>query len=132
MEPGTKSVDSEAARMTPERLQAFIAAWGRKELDALMSFMTEDCIYIASVGPEPGATYIGREAVRMGFAELLRYDAKATPRSGRVFIAGDRGAAEWSFIYTDEAGREVEVRGCDLFEFAGDKIRRKDAYRKTY
>jgi ketosteroid isomerase-like protein len=28
------------------------------------------------------------------------------------------------------AGQPVEVRGCDLFEFRGDKITRKDSYWK--
>jgi hypothetical protein len=105
--------------MTAERLESFTAAWGRKDVDELMSFMTEDCVYNASVGPDPGATYVGRESV-------------CKSRGGRVFVAVDRGAAEWSYVFTDDAGREVELRGCDLFEFVGDKIRRKDAYRKTY
>ena len=118
--------------MTTERLEAFGAAWARKDVDELMSFVTDDCIYYASIGPEPGTTYVGREAVRRGFEELLKYDAHAKSRGGRVFIAGNRGAAEWSYIFTDESGREIELRGCDLFEFVGDKISRKDAYRKSY
>ncbi|MFL6229181.1 MAG: nuclear transport factor 2 family protein [Pyrinomonadaceae bacterium] len=119
------------APWTAERLRSFGAAWRRGDVEELMSYMTDDCSYSASVGPEPGATYIGREAVRRGFEELLKYDAKAQGRGGRVFIAGEIGVAEWSFIYTDEAGHETEVKGVDLFEFDGDKIRRKDAYRKT-
>jgi ketosteroid isomerase-like protein len=126
------SNDSEEIRMTPERLQSFGAAWSRGDVEELMSFITEDCVYNASVGPEPGTTYIGYEAVRRGFEELLKYDEKAVSRGGRVFVAGDRGAAEWSYIFNDESGREIEIKGCDLFEFVGDKIRRKDAYRKTY
>jgi ketosteroid isomerase-like protein len=120
------------AQWTPERLRSFGEAWRRGDVEELMSYMTDDCTYSASVGPEPGATYMGHEAVRRGFEELIKHDAKAEGRGGRVFIAGDIGVAEWSFIYTDESGREIEVRGCDLFEFEGDKIRRKDAYRKTY
>ena len=30
-----------------------------------------------------------------------------------------------------EDGRETVVSGCDLFEFVGDRIRVKDAYRKV-
>jgi ketosteroid isomerase-like protein len=132
MQTGSCLTKSETAQMTPERLQAFAAAWARGDVDELMSFVTEDCVYNASVGPDPGSTYVGREAVRRGFEELLRYDANAKSRGGRVFIAGDRGASEWSYIFTDESGHEIELKGCDLFEFVGDKISRKDAYRKTY
>ena len=126
------SLVDETPNMTAERLEAFGTAWARKDVEELMSFLTDDCIYNASVGPEPGTTYIGREAVRRGFEELLKYDDKAESRAGRVFIAGNRGAAEWSYIFTDDSGHEIELKGCDLFEFAGDKISRKDAYRKTF
>jgi len=29
-------------------------------------------------------------------------------------------------------GRTILVRGCDIFEFVGDKIRKKDAFRKVF
>lgn len=121
-----------APKMTVERLAEFSAAWTRHDLEALMSFVTEDCVYSASVGPEPGKTYAGREEVRRGFAEVLAYDAGRERRGGPAYVFGDRGAAEWSFIERDAEGREVEIRGCDLFEFSGDKIRRKDAFRKVF
>ena len=46
-------------------------------------------------------------------------------------VAGDRGAAEWTFRATAEGGEAFEVRGCDLFEFDGDLIRVKNAFRKV-
>ena len=52
-------------------LQSFGAAWDAKDLDKLMSFVTEDCVYSASIGPEPGQTFRGRDAVRAGFAAML-------------------------------------------------------------
>ena len=115
--------------MTEEKLRQFGEAWARGDLETLMTFVAEDCVYSASVGPEPGETFRGREAVRAGFAKMLSHDAEAEAKSGPVFVSGDRGTAEWSFVYA-ENGRRVEVRGCDLFEFCGDLIRRKDAFRK--
>ena len=35
-----------------ETLQAFADAWNRHDVDALMSFMTEDCVFEASAGSE--------------------------------------------------------------------------------
>lgn len=52
--------------MTEARLMEFAAAWSNKNLDALMQLFTEDCIYQASVGSEPGTTYVGQAAVRLG------------------------------------------------------------------
>jgi ketosteroid isomerase-like protein len=39
------------ADVTTEVLQAFADAWNRHDVDALMSFMTEDCVFEASAGP---------------------------------------------------------------------------------
>jgi ketosteroid isomerase-like protein len=117
--------------MTRERLAAFNDAWARADVPALMEFMTEDCVYQASVGPEPGQTFAGKEAVRRGFEALLAHDSEAEGRGGRCFVAGNLGVAEWSYVYMRD-GRAIEVRGCDIFEFVGDKIRRKDAFRKTF
>ena len=59
------------AEVTTKVLQAFADAWNRHDIDALMSFMTEDCVFEASAGPEVcGTRYAGREAVRAGFAEV--------------------------------------------------------------
>ena len=45
-------------------------------------------------------------------------------------VCGDRGCSEWTLTGTTSTGVKVEVRGCDLFEFRGDKIVRKDSYWK--
>ncbi len=113
-------------------LAKFGAAWTAKDLDALMSLITDDCVYAASVGPEPGETFIGRDAVRAGFAALLAYDASGESKEGRIAILGELGLAEWAYELWDASGRVTVVRGCDIFEFAGLLIRRKDAFRKCY
>ena len=113
-------------------LVKFGEAWSGKNLDALMSLVTDDCTYAASVGPEPGETFIGRDAVRAGFAALLAYDAGGESREGRIAILGELGLAEWAYELRDASGRTIVVRGCDIFEFTGTLIRRKDAFRKCY
>jgi hypothetical protein len=57
---------------------------------------------------------------------MLAHDARAVRHSGPAWMFGDRAVARWAF---EEGGRRVE--GIDLFEFDGDRIRLKDAYRKT-
>ena len=46
------------------------------------------------------------------------------------FVSGDRGVSEWRFTGTSKERTSVEMMGCDLFEFVGDKIKVKDSYRK--
>lgn len=121
-----------ATAMTVDRLAEFAAAWAAQDLDKLLEFVTDDCVYSASVGPEPGETFRGRREVRDGFARMLAHDAEAERHAGESWIFGDRGVSLWSFSYEDEQGATFDVKGIDLYEFAGDKIRLKDAYRKTW
>ena len=40
------------AEVNPEFLQAFADSWNHRDLDALMAFVTEDCVFEASAGPD--------------------------------------------------------------------------------
>lgn len=126
-EPADPVVPADTERLITEQLAAFAEAWRAKDLDRLMSLMTDDCEFRASVGSEPGATFTGRAEVRLGFAQSLAHDEGAEMRLGAVFVAGNRAAAEWSYVYPGNRG---EVRGCDLFEFTDGKISRKDSFWK--
>ncbi len=112
-------------------LNKFAEAWKQADVEALMALMTDDCIYAASVGPEPGTTYRGRDEVRRGFAEILAFEAGGESRSGEIWFAGDYAFAEWSYDEIDEAGNAVDIKGIDIFHFVDGKLRLKDAYRKT-
>jgi steroid delta-isomerase-like uncharacterized protein len=118
--------------VTTEMLQAFADAWNRHDVDALMSFMTEDCVFEASAGPDVfGTRYAGRESVRAGFAEVWATFPDAHWGDARHVVRGDRGVSEWTFTGTRADGTRVEVHGCDLFTFRDGKIALKDSYRKN-
>jgi steroid delta-isomerase-like uncharacterized protein len=118
--------------VTPDVLQAFADAWNRHDVDALMSFMTEDCVFEASGGPDVcGTRYAGREAVRAGFAEVWTTFPDAHWGNARHFVCGERGVSEWTFTGTRADGTRVEVNGCDVFTFRQGKIAVKNSYRKN-
>jgi steroid delta-isomerase-like uncharacterized protein len=120
------------AEVTTEFLQAFADAWNRHDVDALMSFMTEDCVFEASAGPDVcGTRYAGREAVRAGFVEVWTTFPDAHWGNARPVVCGERGVSEWTFTGTREDGTRVEVHGCDLFTFRDGKIALKNSYRKN-
>lgn len=123
---------SAIAEVTADTLQAFADAWNRHDVDALMSFMTEDCVFEASAGPEAcGTRYAGRDAVRAGFAEVWATFPDAHWGNARHFVSGDQGVSEWTFTGTRADGTRVEVHGCDVFTFRDGKIALKDSYRKN-
>ncbi len=120
------------AEVTAEVLQAFADAWNRHDAEALMSFMSDDCVFEASAGPDIcGTRYAGREAVRTSFAEVWATFPDAHWGNARHFVHEERGVSEWTFTGTREDGTRVEVHGCDLFAFRDGKIVLKNSYRKN-
>ena len=82
---------SNTATVTTDTLAAFSDAWNRHDIDALMSFMTPDCIFQTAAGPEAcGTRHIGTEAVRKAFAA-----AWATVRSEERRV-GKECRSRWS------------------------------------
>jgi uncharacterized protein (TIGR02246 family) len=118
--------------MTSERLSEYLTAWDEHDADRIVALMTEDCVYHASAGPELlGATAVGRDAVRSAVTAFFERLPDARFADVDTFVAGDRGAAEWTLVWTDAEGRRQELRGCDLFEFRGDLVHTKNAFRKA-
>lgn len=119
------------SQVTTELLQAFTDAWNRHDIDALMLFMTDDCVFETAAGPDVcGMRYQGRDAVRAAFAQALATFPDAHWGKGRHFVIGDRGVSEWTFTGTRADGVRVEVNGCDLFTFQNGRIAVKNAFRK--
>ncbi|HUQ83639.1 MAG TPA: nuclear transport factor 2 family protein [Gemmatimonadaceae bacterium] len=118
--------------ITTEWLQAFADAFNRHDADAIMSFMTDDCVFEASAGPEVcGNWFEGREAVRAAFVDVWTTFPDAHWGDARHFACGDRGVSEWTFTGTRGDGTRVEVHGCDLFRFRDGRIALKNSYRKN-
>jgi len=125
-------METAVSGVTVADLQAFADAWNRHDVDALMTFMTDDCVFDSSTGSDVcGARYAGRDAVRAGFAEVWKTFPDAHWGNASHFVQGDRGVSEWTFTGTKSDGSRVEVHGCDLFTFREGKIAVKNSYRKN-
>lgn len=118
--------------MSVETLDAFAQAWNRHDIEALMGFMTDDCVFESSVGPQVcGTAWVGRKAVAQGFRQAWTVYPDAQWNAPSHFVCGDRGVSEWTFTGTGQDGVLVEVNGCDVFTFRGNKILVKNSYRKN-
>ncbi len=112
-------------------LVAYMAAWSRHDLEAIMSMMTPDCVFETSGGPQAwGRRYEGHAAVREAIAEIFEMLSDIRFSNARHTACGDRGFTEYTMTATRPDGSRIEARGCDLFEFRDGKIHRKDSYRK--
>ena len=117
--------------VTVETLAAFADAWNRHDLEALMTFMTDDCVFETAAGPEAcGARHVGHADVRTAFESAWKNFPDAQWRNGTHFVAGDRGVSEWLFTGTAADGSRVEANGVDVFTFRDGKIAVKNVFRK--
>jgi steroid delta-isomerase-like uncharacterized protein len=112
-------------------LQAFLDAFNAHDVDAIMSFFSEDCVLDMPSGPAPGGRrLVGKDEVRAGIQS--RFEGIPDVRYGddRHWVCGDQGVSEWTIRGTQVTGEPIEVRGCDLFQFRDGKISRKDSFWK--
>ena len=117
--------------VTVEFLQAFGDAWNRHDIEALMSFMADDCAFHAVAGPDLlGKSFVGREQVRAGFQLAWQTFPEAAWLDASHFVCGDRGVSESTFSGTKADGTRIEARMVDVFTFRDGKIAVKNAFRK--
>ena len=117
--------------VTTATLAAFSQAWNRHDIEALMAFMSDDCVFQAAGGPEAcGARHVGREAVRKAFAAAWQAVPDAQWTQGSHFVQSDFGISQWTFVGTAADGSRIETDGVDVFAFKGGKIALKNAFRK--
>ena len=120
--------------MTGDRIsimKAFLDAFNRHDVDAIMRFFVDDCEFDTPRGPSPyGRRLRGKEDVRDGIQARFSGIPDVSYGDDSHWVSGDRGVSQWTLQGTTSDGQRIEVRGCDLFEFEGDKLRSKDSYWK--
>jgi steroid delta-isomerase-like uncharacterized protein len=124
-------MDKTIEQIDTRLLQRYGDAFNRHDVDALLSMMTEDCVFEAAIGPDVcGTRHIGQAAVRTAFAAIFVNYPDSKWSRPRHFVSGDRGLSEWTYTATRADGSRIEVNGCDVFTFRNGRIAVKNAYRK--
>ncbi|MEJ3653344.1 nuclear transport factor 2 family protein [Actinomycetes bacterium KLBMP 9759] len=115
---------------TLEMLDAFSAAWGDGDLDAVLSFVDDDAVYLGSFGHDlDGTAFVGKDAIREGVAQYMAMFPGGRYERTAAIIDGERAAIAWTFTWPTPDGPQ-SVRGCDFFLVRDGRILRKDAFRK--
>ena len=118
--------------VTMDVLKGFLEAFNRHDLDAIMDYFAEDCVFYMPRGAKPrGDKYAGKQEVRAGLAKRFEGLPDVHYGDDQHWLCGDNfGVSEWTLTGTTTAGQRIEVRGVDLLEFAQGKIIRKDSFWK--
>ena len=118
-------------RVRVETLKSFLDAFNRHDLDAIMDFFAEDCVFFMPRGAPPrGDQYSGKNEVRAGLATRFAGIPDVHYGDDAHWAGDDFGVSEWTLTGTAAGGERIEVRGLDLLEFREGKIIRKDSYWK--
>jgi steroid delta-isomerase-like uncharacterized protein len=135
--PENRAKEKEAVdigeNVTREVLKGFLEAFNNHDLDAIMGYFADDCVFYMPRGAKPrGDRYVGKEDVRAGLAKRFEGIPDVHYGDDRHWICGDDfGVSEWTLTGTSTSGQQIEVRGVDLLEFDRDgKITRKDSFWK--
>ena len=114
----TEQVDSLAV------VEAFGAAWAAHDLDAALTFVTDDCVFDAT-GPAPdGARHVGPDAIRTAWQPIFDDTASLFEPEETVAL-GDRVVQRWRYSW--DGGH---VRGVDLFTVRDGLVSEKLSYVK--
>lgn len=118
--------------LTATDLESLFEAFNRHDIEGVIRFFDEDCVFNAVGGPEVhGARFEGTRAIAEAFSGVWKTMPDAHWAHYGHFVHDDRGVSEWVFSGTAADGSRVEAEGCDLFTFKGAKIVRKQAFRKN-
>jgi uncharacterized protein (TIGR03086 family) len=111
-------------------LTRFSAAFGRGDIDTIMSLMTDDCVFEATDPAPDGARHEGADAIRAVWVELFGGTADAAFTEEESFVCGDRGVLRWRFSWAADDGAPGHVRGADVLRFRDGKVCEKLSYVK--
>lgn len=118
-------------QLTMELLNEVIAAFNNHDADAVANFFAPDGVMLSPAGKEPvGTTLRGPEVIKAALTKRFADSPDIQWTEGKNWIFGDKALSEWRVRGTAPDGSVIDTIGCDLFEFEGGKIVKKDTYYK--
>ena len=116
---------------TPELMKQINAAFNSRDVDQILKFFADDCTFLMARGPEAvGRRVHGKDAVRRVLADRFKVIPDMRWDHVDAFVCGTRAVTVWMVTGKGKDGEHLNYRGCDIYEFRGDKILNKDTYWK--
>jgi ketosteroid isomerase-like protein len=115
---------------TAEVIDLFNAATNRHDVDAMMAFMIDDCVFENTYPPPDGERYEGQKAVRGFWEDFFRTSPHATIQTEELITFANRCVVRWRYDWIDANGQAGHVRGVDVFLIRAGKIAEKLSYVK--
>ena len=117
--------------VTHDLLKSFLDAFNRHDLDSIMDYFAEDCVFYMPRGSGPrGDRYLGKASVRAGLSKRFEGIPDVHYGDDRHWVGSNFGVSEWTLTGTTVSGERIEVRGLDFLEFVDGMVTRKDSFWK--
>ena len=108
----------------------FNEAFNRHDVEGMMQWMSDDCVF-ENTNPAPnGTTYSGKETVTQFWQNFFRESPHAHIEIEEIFGMGKRCVMRWIYNWEDETGKKGHVRGVDIFQVREGLITEKFSYVK--
>ena len=111
-------------------IQQFNEALNRRNVDAMMALMTDDCVFENTAPAPDGTRYEGQAGVRAFWEAFFRSAAHAQIETEEIFAVGERGVMRWVYRWTSPAGQSGHIRGVDVYQVHNGQIAEKLSYVK--
>lgn len=110
-------------------VEHFNAAFNRHDVDEVMNWMTEDCVF-ENTAPMPDGTRLeGAAAVREFWQKFFTNSPDAYFEAEEVFAVENRCVVRWVYRKMKD-GQPWHLRGVDMFKVRDGKVAEKLAYVK--
>lgn len=106
-------------------VERFNEAFNTRNVELIMSLMTDDVVFESTNPPPDGMRHEGAAAVRAAWEELFAGAPTARFDAEEVFASGDRAVVRWRFDWGDG-----HVRGVDVLRVRDGKVCEKFSYVK--
>ncbi len=102
----------------------------RRDVDAFMALITDDCVFENTSPPPDGERYVGRSAIRTFLEEFFHSTPSIDFQTEDLFASGNRCVVRWVFHWINSAGEHGHMRGVDVFHIRNGKMAEDYAYVK--
>ncbi|MEM2970206.1 MAG: nuclear transport factor 2 family protein [Candidatus Bathyarchaeia archaeon] len=109
-------------------IQKFNDATNKHDVEAMMSLMSNDCVFENTVPPPDGERFEGFEKIKEFWKKFFESSPQAKFETEEIFVAGNRCVVSWIYHWVDKDGKPGHVRGVDLFTVKNGKITEKLSY----
>ena len=118
-------------KVSMDLLNKIIQAFNAHDVEAVGNYFTEDGEMHLAAGPEmTGKTLRGREEICAALNARFSASPDIQWVDGENWIFGNKALSEWRVTGTQPDGNIINTLGCDLWEFDGNLVKKKDTYYK--